>query len=94
MTRYIGILSSISAGLAFEIKEMAVPSLVEVGSENIVLDCHYNFQEEDADHLEVKWYFNEDPAPFFQWIAGVEGSQPQIIGSLLEDSLDLRFHGV
>ena len=50
-----------------------------------------NFDQAEAEQLEVKWYFNEDPAPFFQWIAGVEDSQPQLIGSLFEDKIDLTF---
>ena len=91
MASYIAILLSISACWAVEIQEMVVPSVVEVGSENVVLDCNYSFEEAEAEQLEVKWYFNEDPAPFFQWIAGMEGSEPQIIGSLFEDKIDLSF---
>jgi hypothetical protein len=91
MAQYIGLVLALAACSAVEIKEMVVPSVVEVGSENVVLDCNYNFEASEAEQLEVKWYFNEDPAPFFQWIAGVEGSQPQLIGSLFEDKIDLTF---
>ena len=74
-----------------EIVDLTVPSVVEVGSENVVLDCNYNFEEAEASELEVKWYFNEDPSPFLVWIAGRKESQPQIIGSLFEDKIDLEY---
>ena len=91
MQYYIAFAIVLSTCGCVEIKEMVVPAVVEVGSENVVLDCNYNFEQAEAEQLEVKWYFNEDPAPFFQWIAGVEDSQPQLIGSLFEDKIDLTF---
>ena len=92
MAQYLPLLLTLgSVVVGVEIKEMVVPSVVEVGSENVVLDCNYSFDEAEAEQLEVKWYFNEDPAPFFQWIAGVEGAVPQLIGSLFEDKIDLSF---
>ena len=74
-----------------EIVDFTVPSVVEVGSENVVLDCNYNFEEAESSELEVKWYFNEDPSPFLVWIAGRKESQPQIIGSMFEDKIDLEY---
>ena len=71
--------------------DLVVPSVVEVGSENVVLDCNYKFEESEASELEVKWYFNEDPSPFLQWIAGRKDSVPQVIGSIFEDKIDLSY---
>ena len=51
--------------------QVSIPRTVEIGQENIVLNCDYNFDAEEAQQLEVKWYFNKDPSPFFQWIAGL-----------------------
>ena len=68
---------------------------MEVGEENVILNCDYHFDEEEAQQLEIKyysdkvltkknwkylfqhcrWYFNKDPAPFFQWIAGLPDSK-------------------
>ena len=79
------------ATLSLEMIELVVPAVVEVGSENVVLDCNYAFDEAEASELEVKWYFNEDPSPFLVWIAGRNDSAPQIIGSLFENALDLSY---
>ena len=74
---------------AVDISKIDIPAAVEVGSENIVLDCPFTYTDAEEDSLEVKWYFNEAPAPFFQWIAGIAGSQPMLIGHLFQDKLDL-----
>ena len=50
--------------LTVEIKELVVPRVVEMGSENVLLDCNFNFNESEVEQLEVKWYFNRAPAPF------------------------------
>ena len=76
---------------SLEITDFTVPSVVEVGSENVVLDCNYSFEPEEASELEVKWYFNEDPAPFLFWIAGRPESRPQVIGSLFEGKIDVSY---
>ena len=76
---------------SLEITDFTVPSVVEVGSENVVLDCNYSFEPEEASELEVKWYFNEDPAPFLLWIAGRPESRPQVIGSLFEGKIDVSY---
>ena len=54
-----------------------------MGEENIILNCDYHFDEEEAQQLEIKWYFNKDPAPFFQWIAGLPDSKESIKSFLL-----------
>jgi len=77
---------------AVQIMEVEVPSTVEVGQQGIVLNCNYHFDSHEAEQLEVKWYFNKDPAPFFQWIAGIPGSKPQLIGDLFtSDKIDLDY---
>ena len=63
----------VSAG-AVSIHELKIPRAVEVGSENVVLDCNYDYDVAEEAGLEVKWYFNREPAPFFQWIAGLQDS--------------------
>ena len=84
-------LAALQLAHTLEIVEFVVPSVVEVGSENVVLDCNYNFDEAEASELEVKWYFNEDPAPFLVWIAGRRDSRPQLIGSMFEGKIDLEY---
>ena len=92
MNKYIASIITLAAHSAcLEIVDFVVPSVVEVGSENVVLDCNYNFEEAEASELEVKWYFNEDPSPFLVWIAGRKDSQPQIIGSLFDGKIDLEY---
>lgn len=80
-----------SSVISVEIHELVVPGVVEEGSENVLLDCNFNYNESEADQLEVKWYFNKDPAPFCQWIAGRSDTKPQLIGDLFEDKVDLSY---
>ena len=68
-----------------------MPKTVEAGCENIFLGCNFHYNESEADQLEVKWYFNQDPAPFCQWIAGRSDSKPQHIGSQFVDAVDLSY---
>ena len=58
--------------------QVSIPRTVEVGEENVILNCDYHFDEEEAQQLEIKWYFNKDPAPFFQWIAGLPDSKESL----------------
>ena len=74
MKIYFVFIKIFSISVAVDIIKIDIPAAVEVGSENIVLDCPFTYTEEEADNIEVKWYFNESPAPFFQWIAGIEDS--------------------
>ena len=91
MKRSLLFLFFISLTNGVKITEVNIPSIVEVGSENIILNCNYKFEDDEAHQLEIKWYFNKDPSPFFQWIAGLPGSKPQLIGSLFEDKIDLDY---
>ena len=56
---------------AVDIHELTVPAVVEEGSENVLLDCNFSYNDTEEEQLEIKWYFNKDPSPFFQWIAGL-----------------------
>ena len=88
---FINILIVLPFVISVEIHELNVPKTVEEGSENILLDCNFDYDENEADQLEIKWYFNKDPAPFCQWIAGRSDSKPQLIGSQFEDKVDLSY---
>lgn len=74
-----------------EISELVVPRAVEVGSANVVLDCNYAFNASEEVGLEVKWYFNDSPAPFFQWIAALADSEPQLIDQRFAGKIDLNY---
>ena len=77
-----------SSVLSVEINKVSIPSAVEADSDQVLLDCNFSYNETEASQLEVKWYFNQDPVPFCQWIAGRPGSEPQVIGRcLMEESL-------
>ena len=77
--------------VSVEIIELSVPKVVEEGSENILLDCNFSYEESEAKQLEVKWYFNQELAHFCQWIAGHSDYKPQIIGSKFLDKVDLSY---
>jgi hypothetical protein len=36
--------------------------------------------------VDVKWFFRDDPQPFFQWLPG---RPPQAIGELFKNRIDL-----
>ena len=44
--------------------------MVEEGEDQAVLECPFTFtqekQDQEQDQLELKWYFNDSPAPFYQ----------------------------
>ena len=62
-----------------EIKELKVPELVELSPEDIVLDCDFDYDESEKSQLDIKWYFNNEPSPFYQWIPSSR-AKPQLIG--------------
>lgn len=52
---------------------LLVPKLVEDGKKGpFDLECNYRCGEGD-EQLVVKWFFNNETTPFYQWIAGVGG---------------------
>ncbi|RWS28066.1 hypothetical protein B4U80_03573 [Leptotrombidium deliense] len=51
------------------IHKIHVPSYVENGTNsNIVLDCVYTLDAKEDWQLVVKWWWNDDPVPIYQWI--------------------------
>ena len=68
---------------------MRVPRMIESGSEpHVILDCDYDLRETEGTQVDVKWFFRDDPQPFFQWLPG---RPPQTIGDLFQDRLDLTY---
>ncbi len=68
---------------------MRVPKVVESGSlDYVILDCHYDYRQSEASQIDVKWFFGDDPQPFYQWIPG---RAPQTIGELFRNRLDLNY---
>lgn len=65
-----------------------MPSVVELGSENILLDCDFDYDEDEKVQLDIKWYFNSEPSPFYQWVPA-QMSKPQIIGEKFRHHVDL-----
>lgn len=52
-----------------QITELKVPQYVENGTaDSVVLDCIYTYDPVEDRQMVVKWFFNEDPEPIYQWI--------------------------
>lgn len=79
---------NVAGVISVRIRELNVPELVELGTENILLDCDFDYNENEKYQLDIKWYFNGEPSPFFQWVPG-QMSKPQIIGERFRDHIDL-----
>lgn len=48
---------------------MVVPEAIQYGStESILLDCIYCYDEENDSRLVIKWFFNNEKEPIYQWI--------------------------
>ena len=68
---------------------MRVPSVIESGKEPyVILDCDYDLSEREGRQVDVKWFFRDDPQPFFQWLPG---RPPQAIGELFRNRIDLTY---
>ncbi|XP_045447568.1 uncharacterized protein LOC123655864 [Melitaea cinxia] len=72
---------------AVNIYRTEVPSLVENGTEFVILDCQYNIPTVAPLGLVVKWFFNGTSGLVYQWIPPLK---PQVIG-LLKGKVDLNF---
>ncbi|XP_013790090.2 uncharacterized protein LOC106473948, partial [Limulus polyphemus] len=48
-----------------------VPRWVPNGTSHVILDCRYRYTENDL-RLVVKWFFNDDSEPVYQWIPELE----------------------
>ncbi|XP_022658494.1 pyridoxal phosphate homeostasis protein-like isoform X2 [Varroa destructor] len=68
----------LSMVFSIDIVRLIVPKLVEDGKKGpFDLECSYRCGEGD-DNLVVKWFFNNDTTPFYQWIASY--GEPVITG--------------
>lgn len=73
-----------------QITSLRVPKEVRNGTDKVILDCEYTLRpiEVSANSgLVVKWFFNNGPAPVYQWIPG---KKPQDLG-VLRGRLDLSY---
>ena len=52
------------------------PEVVKSGSE-LMLDCNFNYMEEEETQLDLKWYFNGSPIPVYQWVPSMKKG-PQV----------------
>ncbi|KAF8792463.1 uncharacterized protein LOC129969315 isoform X2 [Argiope bruennichi] len=71
-----------------EIRRLSVPRWVENGTEkSVTLDCEYVYNENDI-RLVVKWFFEENLEPVYQWIPelGVRHTS-----GILRGRLDLNY---
>ena len=73
------------------IDNVMVPPVVEEGENYVILDCPFTFNYDEEEYLELKWYFNDSPSPFYQWIPGSDDGTPQVIGDMWKDNMDLNY---
>lgn len=73
------------AGMSVKINELRVPEVIRRGTA-AVLDCDYTLEDDNG--LVVKWYFNDQSRPVYQWIPGTK--KPQGLG-LLRNKLNLEY---
>ncbi|CAG9785653.1 unnamed protein product [Diatraea saccharalis] len=71
-----------------ELQDSEVPSLVELGTKSVVLDCEFSVEAvSPGAGLVMKWFFNGSANLVYQWIPPLA---PQVIG-LLKGKVDLNF---
>ncbi|KAF8792454.1 hypothetical protein HNY73_004046 [Argiope bruennichi] len=81
-------LLSIEGTDAVEIRRLSVPRWIQNGTEDaVVLDCEYVYTENDF-RLVVKWFFEDNLEPVYQWIPGLNKKHAS---EMLKDRLDLNF---
>jgi len=71
------------------IKSVLAPSVIESGND-LVLDCDYDYQEDEANQLDLKWYFNGSPTPIYQWVPALDMG-PQVVDVKFKDKIDLTY---
>ncbi|XP_054724614.1 uncharacterized protein LOC129234578 [Uloborus diversus] len=73
---------------AVEIRRLVVPRWIQNGTEDyIVLDCDYVYNENDF-RLVVKWFFEDNLEPVYQWIPELNRKHTS---GILQNRLDLNF---
>ena len=74
-----------------EVVELKSANNEENLNEDILLDCDFEYEESEGQHLDVKWYFNGEQTYFYQWLSGQ--TKPQLvnseIGQLFRKHVDL-----
>ncbi|GFU50565.1 ig-like domain-containing protein [Trichonephila clavipes] len=77
-----------SGSNAVEIRRLSVPRWIQNGTEDaVVLDCEYVYTENDI-RLVVKWFFEDNLEPVYQWIPGLKKKHAS---EMLKNRLDLNF---
>ena len=71
------------------ITDLKGPTVVETGDE-LMIDCDFDYLQEEESQLDLKWYFNRSPIPVYQWVPSMNKG-PQVIGDLFKNSLDLEY---
>ncbi|KAM3964254.1 uncharacterized protein ACR2FA_001741, partial [Aphomia sociella] len=85
---FILVLSLLTQCIAVNITSIQVPSLVETGTEFVILDCEYSTGAvSPGPGLVMKWFFNGSAGLVYQWIPPM---RPQVIG-LLKGKVDMSF---
>ncbi|XP_063602564.1 uncharacterized protein LOC134778619 isoform X2 [Penaeus indicus] len=83
----VSLFAVLQVSTTLEILDIKGPSVIVNGSLSmLVLDCDYDLTEYDRPGLVVKWYYNRQPFPVYQWIPN---NGPQDLG-LLKGRLDLK----
>ena len=41
--------------------------------------------------MRLRWFYNQDPMSFYQWLPGRDDSKPQVIGKMFKDKMDKRY---
>jgi len=88
ITIYSTLCLAIGVG-SVDIISLDIPESAESG-EDIVLDCKYEYRPEEKEQLDIKWYFNNSPTPFYQWLPAMH-TGPQIIDPRFSEILDLEY---
>jgi len=79
----------ILTGECVHILGLWVPPTLENGSQSsAVLDCVYNYTQQDSGSLEVKWYWRHGLQPIYQWLPP---NPPQVLAPTFLDHLVPEF---
>ncbi|CAG9860474.1 unnamed protein product [Phyllotreta striolata] len=86
--QFLSIIVLWSSVYAIKIQQLNVPRLTRLPVEELILDCVYVMEEhERSDLLTVKWFFNHETNPIYQWIANYEPRE----NGILKNRLDLQY---
>ena len=83
----------LTGAVGIQITNLSVPPSIRNNSDaGALLDCEYTLKPDELAEVEyaglvLKWYFNNNPGPVYQWIPG---KRPQDLG-ILKGKLDLNY---